>query len=243
MNLQRTFIFIISLVVGICQKTNAQNQQDTLKDSLVLQDKYGIRVGADLSKPIKTLLDDNYTGFELIGDYRFLKNFYAAAEIGNEKYHYTEPYLDITSKGSYAKIGVNYNTYENWLNMQNEIYVGLRYGFATFSHTLHRYNIYTADNYFGVDTREVNQDFNDLSAHWAELQLGLKAELFNNLFLGVHVQIKQRVTATEPDNFDNLFIPGFNRTYGNSSFGVGWGYSLSYLIPIYKKEHEKKIPD
>ncbi len=35
--------------------------------------------------------------------------------------------------------------------------------------------------------------------------------------------------------FDNLYIPGFNRTYDFSEFGAGFGYGISYLIPIYKK--------
>jgi hypothetical protein len=38
-----------------------------------------------------------------------------------------------------------------------------------------------------------------------------------------------------PDNFDNLFIPGFNRTY-DGTFGAGFNYTVSYFIPIYKKK-------
>ena len=32
-----------------------------------------------------------------------------------------------------------------------------------------------------------------------------------------------------------LYIPGFNRTY-DGSFGVGFNYTVSYFIPIYKKK-------
>ncbi|MFT7252531.1 MAG: hypothetical protein ACI9FW_002293, partial [Flavobacterium sp.] len=38
----------------------------------------------------------------------------------------------------------------------------------------------------------------------------------------------------KPNNFDNLFIPGFNRTY-DGKFGTGFNYTVSYMIPIYKK--------
>jgi hypothetical protein len=36
-----------------------------------------------------------------------------------------------------------------------------------------------------------------------------------------------------PNNFDNLYIPGFNRTY-DGAFGVGFNYTVSYFIPLYK---------
>jgi len=49
------------------------------------------------------------------------------------------------------------------------------------------------------------------------------------------VQLKRTLSEKEPDNFANLYIPGFNRTYDYSEFGVGYGYTLSYLIPIFKK--------
>ncbi|MDG2432409.1 DUF6048 family protein, partial [Flavobacterium sp.] len=47
--------------------------------------------------------------------------------------------------------------------------------------------------------------------------------------------LNQLVTNKKPDNFDNLYIPGFNKTY-NGSFGVGFNYTVSYFLPIYKKK-------
>ena len=48
-------------------------------------------------------------------------------------------------------------------------------------------------------------------------------------------QLKRKISEDKPDNFGNLYIPGFNRTYDYSEFGVGYGYTISYLIPIFKK--------
>jgi hypothetical protein len=42
------------------------------------------------------------------------------------------------------------------------------------------------------------------------------------------------LSESKPDNFANLYIPGFNRTY-EGSFGAGFNYSISYFIPLYKK--------
>jgi len=35
-------------------------------------------------------------------------------------------------------------------------------------------------------------------------------------------------------------IPGFGRTYDSSKVGTGFSYTLSYLLPIYKKDRVKK---
>ncbi|MGO2357879.1 MAG: DUF6048 family protein [Mesonia sp.] len=241
MNLTHISIFIISFLGVSLGSLQAQNS--ATQDSTVIKEKFGIRVGADLSKAITSIIDEDYKGFEIFGDYRVYKNYYAAAEIGIEEKHYTEPYLDGTANGSYIKIGANYNAYKNWLDMQNEIFVGVRYGFASFSQTLNKFAIYSNDSYFPVDIRETNQEFKSLNASWGEVQGGLKTEVLNNLFLSVHVQLKIMISDKKPDNFDNLYIPGFHRTYGGSSIGVGWGYSLSYLIPVVKKAKVLRKPE
>ncbi|HBY68150.1 MAG TPA: hypothetical protein DEG69_10565, partial [Flavobacteriaceae bacterium] len=74
-----------------------------------------------------------------------------------------------------------------------------------------------------------------LTGHWVELIVGIKTEILNNLYLSVNLQLKRKLGEDEPDNFANLYIPGFNRTYDFSEFGVGYGYTISYLIPIFKK--------
>lgn len=240
----RTFIFLFSFCFGsLCLHAQAPSEKDKKAepDSISYREKYGLRVGADLSMPIRTLLDDHYTGFEILGDYRFNKNIYFAAEIGNENYDFTEPYLAVETKGSYFKVGANYNSYENWLGMQNELYVGVRAGFATFSQHLEKYAIYNGEGYFDPDIRTANETFKGLTASWIEMQLGIKTQVLNNLYLSVHADIKRSISQKEPDNFANLYIPGFHRTYGKSSFGVGWGYSISYMIPIFRKTRVQKV--
>ncbi len=225
------FLFTISLLLFFSTSLYAQ----TATDSIQFKEKYGIRVGVDLSKPLRTLLDEDYSGFEILGDYRVYKDYYLAAEIGNEKMDYREDNLSVTSNGSYIKLGVDYNAYENWAGMENMIFVGLRYGFATFSQTLNEYAIYTDTQFFPPNIVQGPFETSGLTASWVELMVGMKVELFNNIFLGANLQLKRRVTQNTPSNFDNLTIPGFNRTYDDSSFGVGYGYTISYLIPLYKK--------
>lgn len=233
MKQKHIFLLLINAVILFPSVLFAQAEQPA--DTLDYREKFGLRIGVDLSKPLRTILEENYQGFEITGDYRLYKDYYLAGEIGNEKNVISEPNVTAEAKGSYIKLGVNYNAYDNWRGMENLIFAGLRYGFATFSSELQEYSIYSGNNYFEPDIRTEPREFNNLTASWVELQLGIKVEVLNNVFLGTHVQLKRRVTQTQPSNFDNLYIPGFNRTYDDSTIGVGYGYSISYLIPIYKK--------
>lgn len=214
----------------------AQEKTEKTNDSVPKIEKFGLRVGVDLAKPIRTLVEDGYSGFEIMGDFRVTKKFYAAVELGNEKKDWIEPYVSSKTSGSYAKVGFDYNAYENWIGMENSITVGLRYGFSTFKQELLSYRIYTDNPAFPTETIYDPQEFTGLTAHWAELIIGVKTEIINNLYLSINAQLKTRITETQPDNFANLYIPGFNRTYDYSKFGVGYGYSISYLIPIFKKK-------
>lgn len=204
-------------------------------DTVDTREKYGLRLGIDLTKPVRSFLEENYQGLELKGDYRLYEDLYLAAEIGNEQNVISEVNVTASAKGSYIKLGANYNVYENWAGMQNLIFVGLRYGFATFSSELQEYSIYTTNPYFEPDIRTEGREFNNLTAGWVEVQLGVKVEVLNNVYLGTHLQLKRMVNETQPNNFDNLYIPGFNRTYDESTWGVGYGYSISYLLPFYKR--------
>ena len=210
--------------------------QEVKTDSIVpKKDRYGLRVGADLFKLTKSFVVDDYKGFEIVGDYRFNKKIYIAAEFGNENKTTDEPQLNFTTKGTYLKIGVDFNAYENWLGMENAITIGLRYGFSTFKQELISYRIYTDNPAYPNETIYDPQEFTGLTAHWAELIVGIKTEVLNNLYLSINLQLKRKVAEDKPNNFDNLYIPGYNRTYDYSEFGVGYGYSISYLIPIFKK--------
>lgn len=207
------------------------------------KERYGIRFGVDLFKLTRSLYEDKYKGIELVGDYRLTRKHYIAAEIGNENKTVDEEQLNFTTKGSYIKIGFDYNGYENWLNMENQIYIGLRYGFSTFSQTLNSYSVYNTDHYFGQsELIQSGEKFDGLSAQWLEVVAGMKAEVFNNIFIGFSFRVNRIFSQKQPNNFENLYIPGFNRTY-NGDFGVGFNYTVSYFIPLYNstvKPKEKK---
>lgn len=229
------FIFSIALlcfsIIGNAQK------KDTTK--VVYPERYGLRVGVDLHRLTKSLYDDNYKGLEVVADYRLTRRYYIAGEIGNEEQTVDDDRLNFTTKGTYFKVGFDYNSFENWLDMENMIYVGMRYGVSSFSQTRNSYKIYDPTNYYGETIITSGEKFSGLNASWIEVIGGVKAELFNNLYLGFSLRLNYLVSNKRPENFDNLYIPGFNRTY-DGKFGAGLNYTISYFIPIYKKNKEVK---
>ncbi|MWB94768.1 hypothetical protein GON26_10360 [Flavobacterium sp. GA093] len=213
------------------------NAQEAKKDSIPPKtDRYGLRVGVDLYKLTRGFYDKDYKGVEFTGDFRLTKKYYLAAELGIEDKTTDDDRLNSTATGTYIKAGFDYNMYENWLDMENLLTVGLRGGFSTFSQQLNSYKIYNPNPYWGtIPPLTSGEKYSGLSASWIEVALGLKAKVFNNVFVGFGVQLKTLVTNKKPDGFDNLYIPGFNRTY-NGNFGIGFNYTVSYFIPLYKKK-------
>lgn len=225
-------LLLLSCNVSAQKKDSVGASTDTA--AVIKERRYGLRIGVDLFKLTRRLYDDNYTGIEVVGDYRISPKYYIAAELGNENYTLDKDRLDFTTKGSYIRLGFDYNTYQNWLNMENIIFVGGRYGFSTFSHTLNSYRIYNPNPYFGDEqVVQSGREFNGMSAHWIELVAGVKAEVLHNIFVGFSVRINYLVNQKEPADFANLYIPGFNRTY-DGNIGVGFNYTVSYFIPLYK---------
>jgi hypothetical protein len=224
-------------------------KQDTTKTSIdlktdtipVKKDRYGLRVGVDLYKLTRGLYDSNYKGIELVGDYRLTKKYYLAAELGSEDKTTEDDRLNTTTKGTYLKVGFDYNAYENWLDMENIISIGLRYGASTFSQRLNSYKTYNAYPYWGeMPWKPSGEEFNGLTASWIEVVTGVKVKVINNIFVGFSLRLNILVTDKKPsDNFENLYIPGFNRTYAGN-FGAGFNYTLTYFIPIYKKTVKPK---
>lgn len=234
------FIFNLAFVLVSIIATAQEKKKDTV---IPRTERYGLRVGADLYKIARSFYDEDYKGFEITGDYRYSKKIYIAAEIGNENKTTDEPQLNYTTKGTYLKFGADYNMYENWLDMENMITIGARYGFSTFSQELNSYKIYNANPYFEEsEVIQSGKNFSGLSAHWLEIVAGVKAEILDNVFLGFSLRLNYLLTQKEPQDFENLYIPGFNRTY-DGKFGVGFNYTISYFIPLYKKKNLPKVEE
>lgn len=236
--------YVINILVLLCGfLTFSQTPDATVEttaptaaiDSLQFKRTYGLRVGIDAASLIRTGMDPEYNGFQILADYRVKDRLYIAGEIGNDNLDRNSDRIDFKTSGSYFKAGIDYNLYQNWLDMDNMVYFGARVGAANFSQTLNRYDYSQDNNYFPVFTNVVDREFSGLTAIWLEIQLGIKVEVLTNLYLVANMQLKRMITESTPDNFDNLYVPGFGRTYDTGEIGVGITYGVMYRIPFFKK--------
>ncbi|MGY5354234.1 DUF6048 family protein [Wenyingzhuangia sp. IMCC45467] len=197
---------------------------------------YGLRIGVDIIKPTLSFLkgiEKDFTGGEIVADWRINTRLFVAGEAGYTERTIEEDYFNHTAKGSYIKLGVNYNLYTNWLDMDNETYLGARYGTSIYTNRLNSYTIAQNGTYF--DPKEASGiKYTNLNTHWIEIVGGLKVETFKNLFLGFMVSFSKVISTNDPDNFKNTYSPGMGKITKNGS-SANINYTISYRIPLYKK--------
>lgn len=224
----RFFISLFTVFFINISHGNVNLKNDTIE-------KFGIRAGIDLNKIIRSASNSNYTGLSINGDIRIKKSLYIFSEIGNEEKKINTDYLNSTVKGTYLKGGVNFKL-NNDIKTENLFYSGLILGFSNFNQSIDNYTIYnTNSTYWGESYIDESISLSNLNAVWFEIVFGLKTEIFNNLFLGFELQLKNVLKQKNSQGITNFYIPGFNRTYDSSDFGAGFSYTISYLIPIIKK--------
>tara|TARA_E500000331_G_scaffold160959_1_gene156007 strand:+ start:555 stop:1292 length:738 start_codon:yes stop_codon:yes gene_type:complete len=240
MRKRQIYIFIISLVLP---SSMVLSQTETISnDSLIIDNKIlkinKLRIGFDLFKPIKSSSDGDDLNYELVSDLQITENLYLAAEYGLIDRLIEDENINFNSNGSFLRFGFDYNMFKNWVGMDNSIYIGLRYASSNFSNKIESYNIRNSDSYFSntVENDFETIDHSNLSGNWIEVVTGIKVEMFNNIYLGLSFRLNKLLSTKKPNNFDNLFIPGFNKVTDNNTWGSGFNYTLSYSIPLRKKK-------
>jgi len=240
MKKKQIYLFIISIWLS----TNMLVSQTELNsnDSLVNKDKIltinKLNLGLDLFKPIKSSSDGDNLNYEIVGDLQLTENLYLAGEYGIVDRIIEDENINFNSSGSFLRIGFNYNMFENWVGMDNSIYLGLRYATSNFSNKIINYTVRNQDSYFSnlVENDFQTIEYSGLSGNWIEIVAGLKVETFKNVYLGFSLRLNKLLSDSEPDNFDTLFIPGFNKVTDENTFGSGFNYTLTYSIPLRKKK-------
>ena len=97
-------IIILILSVGTSQENIVSKQNIKLEDSVKIEQKYGIRVGVDLSKQIRMLTED-YTGVSLYADLRIKERIFIVAELGNDDKRINNENLNSKFSGITLKLG------------------------------------------------------------------------------------------------------------------------------------------
>lgn len=221
-----SFTFILCLLTLISQ---GQERELKLKpkrtDNFIHMD--GLRVGLDISRPMQHLWNkgDRY-GTELSFDMELIPNLYPVIETGWEKLKIDHDYLDYSSAGSYTRFGFDYNLLvaEHAKDM-DIVYVGLRYGFSFANQQVKEYRI---SNYWGDLTGRMGKQ--NYTAQWAEFVLGIKGEVFKNLFMGWSIRGKLKMSQKDFEMPHVYFNPGYGPA--EKKFNFDFSYSVFYNLPF-----------
>lgn len=214
-----------------------------ISTSVQAQQGPGIRAGLDLSKLVRSELQEGYRGAELFGDLSFKKGSRIAIELGNERFRTKEEIgqsvlYQYSVSGSYLKVGLDWDIYAQKKGEKNQITAGVRYALSQFTTDI--------GQAFFYDTQAVqtNGNFplytdngptlNSLKAQYLEGVLSFKTHLVGNFYIGGSFRMAFLTGEQSPDNFDNLWVPGFNKVTDGARFGFSYNYGISYFIPLKK---------
>ncbi len=236
MKRKQIYIFIFSLfsinfIVGQ-EIENKKTDSTTVKKKLINIDK--LSIGIDLYNPIYSSINDDDLSYELITSLRIIEDFSIASEIGSLDRYIEDENVNFTSTGEYIKFGFDYNLFNNWIGMDNSIYLGMRFATSSFNNKIDSYTLRNPDSYWSNNVTSDYETINhsDQNANWIELLVGIKVETIKNIYLGINLRLNRLLSNTSPNNFNNLYIPGFNKVTDDNSWGSGFNYTLTYSLPL-----------
>ena len=242
MKLTHTWVFYISLL-SFCYSVSQENDNITVNDSLNLKKEKSInlRVGFDLYRIILSRVSDDFDGFEIVGDFKVKENFFIALELGNLDITKQVEQVNFTTNGNYFKVGFDYNMFENLEGMNNHITLGARIGSSRHDQTLNSYTILDRTRYWTNSDLPITNGFatgerSDLNALWFEVVLNFKVQILKNIYTGISLRLNRLISDKIPSNFDNIYIPGFNKKTQDNIFGAGFNYTLTYNFSLLSKK-------
>ena len=242
MKLTHTWVFYISLL-SFCYSVSQENDNITINDSLNLKKEKSInlRVGFDLYRIILSRVSDDFDGFEIVGDFKVSEDFFIALELGSLDITKQVEQVNFTTNGNYFKVGFDYNMFENLEGMNNHITLGARIGSSRHDQTLNSYTILDRTRYWTNSDLPITNGFAtgerpDLNALWFEVVLNFKIQILKNIYTGISLRLNRLISDKIPSNFDNIYIPGFNKKTQDNVFGAGFNYTLTYNFSLLSKK-------
>lgn len=225
--------YIINILLALLPAlTIAQDKKDLQNLDTLLDKKLrflptGIRIGADIIPPIRSLTDDKFSGYEFSADIDFYR-YYFVVEAGHWARDLQTDFDTYTNHGNYFRIGADMNFLKKDPD-KNMFFVGARYGHGKFSESL---TITSVNEVWGTSTDSYANT--GVSANWTELTTGLKVRMFGIFWMGYTARYKFWLNTNAPRGFIPHDVPGYGKTYNGETWG--FNYYILFNIPIRKKE-------
>lgn len=226
-----SFIFISlflfpALVIG----QRSEKADDLFEEEQV----QGITLGINLEGPIGRIFDADRSAFSAVTHVNLSPGWFFRGEAGFENLVFSDANAAkrnyrYESNGSFLKAGLFYDFFSvDEVGNNDNIFVGLNYGFALQEH---RSGNYTIKNDYWGDFHGSESPYL-LNTHWIEVAAGPRTELFNNLYMGWTVNLRVKILQDNGRELQPYSIPGFGN--GDNTVNVGFSYVIEYMIPWKK---------
>ena len=237
------WVFYINIFFCITSLLGQNEINSVATDSLdITKNSLSLRFGIDLYRITLSQISDDFSGFEAVSDLRVGKDLFIAMEIGSLETTKQVEQVNFTNRGNYLKLGFDYNMFENMDGMNNHITLGLRLASSKHKYNLNSYTILDRTRFWPNSSLPVINGFAtgerlNLSAFWFEIAVSFKVQILKNVYTGISLRLNRLLNDKLPENFDNIYIPGFNKKTEDNVFGAGFNYTLTYNIPFISKKN------
>ena len=209
---------------------HAQAKKTLVADKNAEPELYqGVSVGVDVFGFLNQALGSDIMTTEASVEANLLNKFFPVVELGYASINTTNDETDIFYKTSapFFRVGLNYNVFHKKPHLPGYFTVGLRYGFSSFKYDVQAPDL--VDPNWGHTSIPVSYTGQKTNASWAELVLGLRANVYKGFYTGFTVRYRARLSMTEHENSEPYFIPGYGRGKPNN-FGIT--YNIIYKLPF-----------
>ena len=209
---------------------HAQEKKASAKETTEEPKFYqGVSVGVDVYGFLNQALGSDIMTTEASVEANLLNKFFPVVELGYANMNTTNDETDIFYKTSapFFRVGLNYNVFHKKPHLPGYFTVGLRYGFSSFKYDVQAPDL--VDPNWGHTSIPVSYTGQKTNASWAELVLGLRANVYKSFYTGFTVRYRARLSMTEHENSEPYFIPGYGRGKPNN-FGIT--YNIIYKLPF-----------
>ena len=189
-----------------------------------------VAVGLNFIDPVLMAVGRDYASVDVHATLNMWNRLQPVLEIGVGWGKTTPEDMNFTYRAKpsiYGKVGINYNFLFK-SDPKYNAFLGVRLGYSSFKYDLTDANYHNSywDETFTFDARGIKS-----SALWGEVLAGLRVHIWREWSLGWTIRYHGLFNYTKSENGKPWFIPG----YGPRRGSLGFTFSLSYTIPLYKK--------
>ncbi len=220
--------FISLLLCGTSLSVLAQDADTAATKPLKateLHPGHQLRISFDVSKPIINAIAKNRMSYELGVDYYWRREAYFVVEggFGSSNINYTD--LAYTSANSFFRIGIDKNMLQRLFKKDwDAAFVGIRYGVGLIRRGEATYTI--NDPLFGNSSGTL--EAHNFTAHWAEINGGIRVELLKNFMVGWNVRAKFLLNPKAFNELAPAYIAGYGKGDGSTAFD--FNFNLCYML-------------